>query len=131
MSDKLTISSVKKHIKIQKIPGNTDIFVIACNTEDDRVFIPMEGTIALSTCVVDNSMASFLVNGFAFRQIKSFDFIIGVLSNSSDEIKPLSIPETCIKESFTDYEQEQVNDFMNSSNAKKFYFFQTAFFYEK
>lgn len=131
MSDKILASNVKKHLKVEKIAGNTDVFIVACNSDNDRIFIPMEGTHALSNCVIDNSMASFVVNGFAFKHIKTFDFIFGVLSNSTDEIKSLSIPEKSIKESLSDYEKDEIDYFMNSNQATKYYFFQTAFFYEK
>ena len=131
MSDKILVSNVKKHLKVEKIAGNTDVFIVACNYDNDRVFIPMEGTHSLSNCVIDNSMASFVANGFAYKHIKTFDFIFGVLSNSSDEIKPISIPEKSLKESFSDYEKGEIDSFMNANQAAKHYFFQTAFFYEK
>lgn len=132
MSANCTIHKIKKNIKVAKISGHTDVYVVAEGVSFDKIFIPMEGNFALSPCIADHSTMSYVIYGASIKLFKTFDFVLGVSSgNVDDHMHYFALPNTLLESSLTEDEKTQISEFMAENQADSIRFFQMAYTHEK
>lgn len=126
------LAYVKKYFDFTKYEGKTEIYLVICPNYDNKVFLPISGSIPLIPVITDTSTHSYVLYAKYVVYLKSFNFILRLTSGSDNLFCPkLPFPKDYILNSLTPDESQLLKQYLLSHETNDFGFFQVAQIYEK
>jgi hypothetical protein len=122
MADTFFIKLSRKN-NFEKIPARVDVYALLNPESNNKHFISMLGTNALSPAVIDNSNFKFCVFAEKVIHIKTFNFVPCFKVDSFSSVFPF--PNNYIFSKLNSYERKTLLTLSQSCSNRDVEFFQT------
>lgn len=124
----------KKYYQFKKIKGLTEVFFIfryADLFSNKRLYLPTNNFIPLNPILIDHTNNSFVFHANHIEKIKSFDFILSLEMNESNQLERLlPIPFEYIKKSIKKEEKQKIDQIHKENYDCKLEVFQICYKHE-